>query len=99
VLDGDYDSTAVTDFGLSGECEVHARRKRDDGRKRWLGWRLVFVVTEGTGVEDTVCAMIVLNCGVSHIDSGLRSPSCQLFRVLIDIVEIILEQVSYPCKR
>jgi hypothetical protein len=96
MLNGDDDSAAVTDFGLRGKCEVHPRCEGDDGRQWWLRWRLVFVMTERTGVEDTICAVVVLDCGISHVHCGFWSSCCQSFGVFVDVVEIVLGIVSCP---
>lgn len=53
------------------------------------------MVAKGTGVEDAVCAVVVLDCGVSHVDCGFWSSCCQSFGVFVDIVEVVLEMVSY----
>lgn len=59
VLDGHYDCAAVGEFGLRGEGEEDAGGEGEDGGERGLGRGLVFVVAEGAGVEDAVCALVV----------------------------------------
>ena len=59
MLDGDYDGAAFGELGLGGQGEEDAGCEGDDGGGGGLGRGLVFVVAEGAGVEDAVCALVV----------------------------------------
>ena len=97
MLDRDYDAAAVTDFGLGRQGEENASCERDDWYDGGLWGRFVFMVAEGTGVEDAVCALVVRNCLVAEVDRRFWGASGELFGVLIDVVEIVLCLLALGC--
>lgn len=59
MLDGDYDGAAGADLGLGWEGEEDAGSEGEDGSDWGLWRRFVFVMAEGTGVEDAVGFVVV----------------------------------------
>ena len=68
MLDRHDDGAAGADFGLRGEGEEGACCEGDYRCEWGLGWGFVFVVAEGAGVEDAVCALVVFDCLVAEVD-------------------------------
>lgn len=90
MLDGDDDGAPVANFGFGGQGEENASGERENRCNRGLRRRFVFVMTERTGVEDSVCALVVGDCLVAKVDGGFRSASSEFFGILIDVVKVVL---------
>jgi hypothetical protein len=90
VLNRDNDSTAIANFRLGRQGEEDAGSKGDDRCNRGLRRRFVFVMTEGAGVENAVCALVVGNGLVAKVDCGLGGAGGELLGILVDIIEVVL---------
>lgn len=95
MLNGHYDRTAVADFGLGRECKEGACAKRYEGGNWRLWGRFVFVMTERTRIEDTVCLLVVLNRLVAEVDGRFRSASSKSRGVLVHVIKVVLCRGQY----
>ena len=69
MLDRHYDGATGNDLGFWWESQVDAGGEGDDWRKRW--GRGVFVVAEGTDVENSVELLEGCDGGVFEVKFGL----------------------------
>lgn len=95
MLDGDDDGAAIAYLGLRGQREEGACAEGDDRSDGGLGWRFIFVVAEGTGIEDAVCTLVVLDGLVAEVDCRLWSASGKFRSVFVEIVQVILHPCQY----
>ena len=52
------------------------------------------MVTERAAVENAVCALVVCNCGIAEIDGRFRGALSEFAGVFVEVIEIILDNVS-----
>lgn len=90
MLDGNDDGATVANFRLRGECEEDSCTKGDDRGNGRLGWGFVFVVAEGAGVENAVCALVVLDGLVAKVDSRLWCASGEFCGIFVKVIKVIL---------
>lgn len=90
MLDRNDDGATVADFRLRGECEEDSCTKGDDRGDWGLGWGFVFVVAEGTGVEDAVCTLVVLDGLVAEVYSRLWCASGKFCGIFVKVIKVIL---------
>ncbi|KAH9843395.1 hypothetical protein Tdes44962_MAKER07402, partial [Teratosphaeria destructans] len=92
VLDGHDDGAAGGDFWLGGESEVGPGGEADEGSGgQGIGAGAVFVVAEGTGVEDALGLVEVADGRVAEVDVGLEDFLAEVLRVVVHVVEVVSE--------
>ena len=92
VLDRHYDGAARDDFGLGREGQVDACGEGDDGGER--GFARVFVVAEGTVVEDAVEFLEFRDGGVFEIEFGFLDAAGEFAGVFVEVVVVGLGMES-----
>ena len=86
MLDWYYDGAAGDDFGFRREGEVDTCCEGDDGGER--GFAGVFMVAQGTVVEDAVEFLEIGDCGVFEIEFGFLDATGEVGGVFVEVVVV-----------
>lgn len=88
VLEGYDAGAAFAELGLCGQGKVGACAEGDDGCEgRFVG---VFVVAQGTCVEDAVHLLEVRDSHVAEIQLGSGDAFGELGRIFVHVVQVVL---------
>lgn len=90
MLDGHDHCATVADLRLSGKSQEGTCPQRYDRGDWRLGWGLVLVVTQWTGIKDAVRLLVVLDRLVAKVDGRFGSASGKFGGILVHVVEVIL---------
>jgi hypothetical protein len=90
MLDGHDHCATVADLGLGGKSQEGTCPQRYDRGDWRLRWGFVLMVTQWTGIKNTVCLLVVLDRLVAKVDGRFGSASGKFGSVLVHVVEVVL---------